>query len=341
MGRVLRTVILLVVLAALVGGVLLFLRGASFNASVSRAVYPSTSLLLSLNGSDPVNVLMIGYGGANHEGAYLADSIQVLSIDPNTDTTTTIPIPRDLWIEGVDAYSQNGKVNEVFAAGHSDDGADENAKLDQAADLLAAVLSDVTGLDIHHWLAIDFDGFRDMVDAVGGVTVDNPVAFRYTGEEENHLAGIWEAGAYEAGQIHLTGEEALWYARARYTSVFSESNDFARSVRQSRVLGALRAKVGDGGLGAIMPGLELMDAMEGRVRTDVSAIDLFLLSSHLDSDRRVELTEDVVLRASTNSIGQYILIPIDWSGPGDYAGVRSYLGRELAGPIGSADTDAP
>jgi LCP family protein required for cell wall assembly len=284
---------------------------------------------------------MIGYGGAEHEGAYLADSIQVLSIDPDTDTTTTIPIPRDLWIEGVDVFRQNGKINEVFAAGHAEDGADEKARLDHAADLLAAVLSDVTGLDIHHWLAIDFNGFRDMVDAVGGVTIDNPVAFQYTGEEENHRNGIWEAGAYDTGPIHLTGEQALWYARARYTSVIAESNDFARSVRQQRVLGALRAKVGDGGPGSIMPGLELMDAMEGRVRTDLSAIDLFLLSSHLDSDRRVELSEEVVLIATTNTIGQYILIPVDWSGAGDYGGLRAYLERELANPIGSTATDAP
>jgi len=336
-----RTVFVLLLLAVVIVGIFLFMRAAAFNASVSRAVFPSTALLGSLNGSDPVNVLMIGYGGSDHEGAFLADAIQVLSIDPDTDTTTTIPIPRDLWIEGVDAFSQNGKINEVFAEGHSGDGADEAERVDRASDLLAAVLSDVTGLDIHHWLAIDFDGFRDMVDAVGGVTIDNPVAFAYTGEEENHRAGIWEAGAYEAGLIHLTGEQALWYTRARYTSVISESNDFARSIRQARVLGALRAKVGDGGPASIMPGLGLMDAMEGRVRTDLSAIDLFLLSSHMDSDRRVELSEEVVLIATTNTIGQYILIPIDWSGPGDYGGVRSYLERELASPIGSIATDAP
>ena len=341
MGRVLRTILFLLLVAAIVGGALLFMRAAAFNASVSSAVFPSTALLGSLNGSDRVNVLMIGYGGSEHEGAYLADSIQILSIDPSTDTTTTIPIPRDLWIEGIDAFRQNGKVNEVFAAGHGEDNPDENARLDHAADLLAAVLSDVTGLDIHHWLAIDFNGFRDMVDAVGGVTIDNPIAFRYTGEEENHAAGIWEAGGYDAGLIHLTGEEALWYARARYTSVVSESNDFARSVRQQRVLGALRAKVGEGGVGSVMPGLELMDAAEGRVRTDLSAIDLYLLSSHLDTDRRVELREDVALRATTNTIGQYILIPLDWDGAGDYGGLRDYLARELAGPIGSTATDAP
>jgi len=340
-GRFLRTALFLLVVAAIVGGMLLFMRAAAFNTSVSTAGFPSTALFGPLNGSDRVNVLMVGYGGAEHEGAYLADSIQILSIDPATDTTTTIPIPRDLWIEGVEAFSQNGKVNEVFADGHAQNAADETTRLERAAELLAAVLSDVTGLDIHHWLTIDFDGFRDMVDAVGGVTIDNPVAFMYTGVEANHLAGYWDEGPYEAGQIHLNGEEALWYARARYTSAVSESNDFARSVRQARILAALRSKLGDGGIGSIGPGLGLMDAMEGRVRTDMSAVDLFLLSSHLASDRRIELTEGPVLTATTNTIGQYILIPTGWSGPGDYGELRSYLARELAVPVVTTATDAP
>ena len=81
--------------------------------------------------------------------------------------------------------------------------------------------------------------------------------------------------------------------------------------------------------------------MEGRVRTDLSAIDLFLLSSHLSSDRRIELAEGPVLTATTNTIGQYILIPSDWSGPGDYGGLQSYIERELSSPISSIETDAP
>ena len=84
-----------------------------------------------------------------------------------------------------------------------------------------------------------------------------------------------------------------------------------------------------------------MDAMEGRVRTDLSVIDLFLLSGHLSSDRRLELTEDVVLTAMTNTIGQYILVPMGWTGPGDYDGIRTYLASELAQPVEQSGADAP
>jgi hypothetical protein len=112
-------------------------------------------------------------------------------------------------------------------------------------------------------------------------------------------------------------------------------------VRQARILGALRAKLGAGGVGSILPGLALMDAMEGGVRTNLSAVDLFLLSSHLGSDRRIELAEGPVLTATTNTVGQYILIPAGWTGPGDYGGLHAYLAAELSQPIGSGMTDAP
>jgi LCP family protein required for cell wall assembly len=326
--------LVLVVVAAGFGIVLLTMRAATFNASVSTAGFPSTALLGALNGSERVNILLVGYGGGDHAGAYLADSIQILSIDPATDTTTTIPIPRDLWIEGVASLPENGKVNEAFAVGEA------NGGIDEAGARLAAVLGEVTGLEIHHWLSIDFAGFRDMIDAVGGVTLTNPRSFSYTTIPAKHEAGDWDSGTFAAGELHLDGEQALAYSRARYTSVVAESTDFARSVRQARVLGALRAKLGDGGLASIGPGLQLMDAMEGRVRTDLSAIDLALLSGHLASDRRIELSEGPVLTATTNTIGQYILIPTGWTGPGDYDGLRSYLSSELAKPIESSAPSA-
>lgn len=317
-------VLFAVVVVVVVVGVLLFGRAAAFNQSVSTAGFPSTALFGPLNGSERVNVLLVGYGGAEHSGAYLADSIQILSIDPSTDTTTTIPIPRDLWIEGVASYPSNGKVNEVFATGHAEGG------LEEAGRRMAEVLSDVTGLRIDHWLSIDFNGFREMIDAVGGVTIQNPTEFSYTNNETDYANGNFNLGTFPVGELHLDGTQALAYARARYTSVQSESNDFARSVRQARILAALRSELGDGGIGSVGPGLKLMDAMEGRVKTDLSAIDLLLLSSHLQTDRRIELSEDIVLRATTNTIGQYILIPVDWTGPGDYGLIRTYLADELS-----------
>ena len=75
----------LALVLVVVGGVLLGMRAAAFNATVTDTPFVSASLLWPLNGSDRVNVMMVGYGGGDHDGAYLADSIQILSIDPTTD----------------------------------------------------------------------------------------------------------------------------------------------------------------------------------------------------------------------------------------------------------------
>jgi LCP family protein required for cell wall assembly len=328
--RVLLVGLLLVLLLTVIGGILLFQRVSTFNASVSTAPTVSSALFGPLGGDERVNIVLFGYGGREHKGGnYLSDSIQILSIDPATDSTTMIPIPRDLWVEGLAQMPNNGKINEAFAIGYQEGG------IEDAAALATEVLSQVTGLEISHWMAMDFTGFKQMVDAVGGVTVNNPTTFQYTWNEQKFHAGTWDGGAFEAGTLHLDGQQALDYSRNRYTSVSAESSDFARSVRQQRVLAALRSKLGSGGIGSIGPGLAMMDALDGQMKTDLSAIDLFLLSGHLDPDRRIELKEGVVLEATTNTIGQYILVVIGRADSTDYAPLQQYLAAELARPIPS------
>ena len=325
--RIIFVTFLVIVGAVLAAALLVWFRVAAFNDRVSTASAASAALFGPLRGEERVNVVMFGYGGdAQESGRYLSDAISIISIDPQTDTTTTVPIPRDLWVEGVPAFPSNGKINEAFAAGFEGGGS-----IEAAAEQSMAVVSAVSGLELEYWMALDFNGFSGMIDAVGGVTVDNPTAFSYAREEATQAAGTWE-GDFPAGEIHLDGNEALLYTRARYTSVPEESSDFARSVRQQRVLGALREQLGDGGLGSIGPGLRLMDALDDGLKTNLSAIDLFLLSGHLQSDDRVELGEGVVLQATTNSIGQYILVVIGSAGPGDYTPLHAYIREQLDAP---------
>ncbi len=333
--RTLIFLLLILLLGGCTGGWLLWQRVAAFNDEVSSAPSLSSSLLGPLMGSERVNVVMYGYGGPEHKGGtYLADSIIIMSIDPHTNTTTMIPIPRDFWIQGLPEIPHNAKINEAFADGYVRGGVAE------AGRAATVVLAKVTGLKLEHWMAIDFTGFRTMVDTVGGVAIDNPVAFGYTWSEPNFKAGTWDGGYFNAGPLFLDGTRALDYARTRYTSVPAESSDFARSVRQQRVLAALRTKLGSGGLGSLGPGLAMMDALKGQMKTDLSAIDLALLSGHLGADRRIELTEGVILEATSNTIGQYILVVIGRRDGNDYAPLQAYLRAELERPIATPTSSA-
>jgi LCP family protein required for cell wall assembly len=309
-----------------VGAVLLWQRVTAFNESVSTEEPLSGRLSDLLGGDERVNVLLLGFADPDHPGAFLSDSINVLSIDPATDKTTAISIPRDLWIEGIDALPGNGKINKAFAVGHLDGGFTEGG--DRAAQVVAAV----TGLTIHGWLALDFNGFRDMVDAVDGVTVDNPTEFGWAWDSASFEQGNL-GGTFPAGPVELDGPAALAYVRVRYTTVPAESSDFARAVRQQRVLGAVRDKLGDGGIGSLGPGLALMDALDGKLHTNLSVRDLYALSSHISPNRRVELAEGVILEATRNSAGQYILVVIGRTAATDYGPLHAFIAAQLAAPF--------
>lgn len=340
-GPSIKTVLLLSLLLLLIlvtlGGILLWQRVAAFNDNVSTAPAASSAMWGPLGGDERINIALFGYGGSeHHSGNYLADSIQIVSIDPATDQTTIVPIPRDFWIEGLAQMPNNGKINESFAIGW------QNGGVEEAAALSTEILSEVTGLEVHHWMAIDFAGFQAMVDAVGGVTIRNPRFFRYTWHEWKFRHNVFDH-AFNRGLLTLNGKQALDYARARYTNKRQESSDFARSVRQQRVLAALRDKMGSGGLGSFGPGLSMMDALDSRMKTDLSAIDLFLLSSHLDPDRRIELRDGQILEATSNTNGQFILVVAGRADATDYQPLRDYLARELAKPIrprGSRNAEA-
>lgn len=321
--RVLVMLLVAVVFVAVIGTGFVWTRMTDFNDHASTRPALSSALVGRLLLSDsPVNILVLGYGGPQHDGPYLTDSINIVSISPD-DRTTMIPIPRDLWIEGLEQFPDNGKVNMAFAIGHATGGVDGGGAL--AADVVSAV----TGLDVQFWLALDFGGFRAVVDAIGGVTVENPVGFWYGSPTAFEAGGGWD-GEFPAGRLTLDGQEALYYARTRYTSEPSQSTDFARSERQQRVLEAVVAKIREAGVGAIGTGFAAMEALEGHLRTNLSVVDLALVMEHLSPDRRVELSEGTVLRATTTTDGQYVLVPIGQSGVGDYIPVARYVADQLA-----------
>src|SRR5260370_11716221 len=123
--------------------------------------------------SDRVNILMLGYGGSGHDGAYLTDSMVIMSLIPSSHHTTLISVPRDLWVQNPANSGNYTKINAVYPTSAGADNTDPIA----GGNATAQKVSLVTGLQVNYWMTINFTGFRDFINAIGGVDVDLPDSF--------------------------------------------------------------------------------------------------------------------------------------------------------------------
>jgi len=180
-------------------------------------------------GDGRINILVMGKGGEGHPGGTLTDSIMVVSIDPNEKTYAMLSIPRDLYvpISGSKSYS---KINEIYQIG-------ENEKKGGGADLAKKTVGAILDLPIHYYLTLDFYGFKQFIDKIGGVDVNVEKAIYDplypAGDMKNY-----QTFSIKAGEQHLNGEVALKYARSRETS-----SDFDRAARQQKLVDAIRSKL--------------------------------------------------------------------------------------------------
>jgi polyisoprenyl-teichoic acid--peptidoglycan teichoic acid transferase len=312
-----------------------------------------TKIAQAISEGKSVNILLLGYGGGSHSGTYLTDSIIVLHLDFYKDQATIIPVPRDLWVQiPVNGYNGSfAKINAAYAYGMDDKGYPD--KLPRftgergAGNLSKYVASVVTGLHIDYYASIDFDGFKEIVDALGGVDINVENAFTdytYPNGEEN--VNGWDCTAsiqnpdsgckykkvhFDKGLQHMDGDTALEYVRSRHAAGV-EGSDFARSRRQQLLIAAIEDKALS--LGVVPHILDLMDSIQNHFMTDLSFAeikDLVSYSENIDLDQanQISLTDSSagLLINSFSSDGQWILLPE--KGSGDYSDIRKYISDNL------------
>ncbi len=189
--------------------------------------------------NDRINVLVMGIGGANHDGGTLADTIILGSLKPSTNQAALMSIPRDLSIQTADHGWM--KINAVSAWA-------EKANPGSGGAALQKELNTLLATDIPYYIVIDFDGFEKLIDEFGGVdvTVDNDfVDYQYPirdKEDVYPIANRYEVLRFKKGPQHMDGATALKYARSRH-ALGPEGSDFARSVRQQKVITGLKEKI--------------------------------------------------------------------------------------------------
>jgi LCP family protein required for cell wall assembly len=204
-----------------------------------------------------LNILLMGVDarqGQSIDVGVRPDSLSVLHLDPETGSCRILAIPRDTRTE-LPGYGQS-KVNHALAVG--------------GVPYEILVVEQLLGIQIDHYGLIDFAGIQGLVDAVGGVTVDNPVAF-------NHLGF-----SFAAGDITLNGEQALVYARYRYDN----RGDFGRIERQQQVIRAIIDQAS--GMDVVQSANSLLNNLEDHFKTDLSPTDLIGLATQYRSSCTAE-----------------------------------------------------
>ncbi len=250
--------------------------------------------LPELTDKDSINFLLIG-SDKRPGSSFRTDTMVAVIFWPKEGQVSLISIPRDLWVyiptvgmQRINTAYQSGEIYGYAGGGPA---------------LLRDTIAYNLGIRIDHMAMVEFDGFRRIIDTLGGIDV--PVACPYTDwhlidpSYDPNNANNWSLYTVAAGVDHMDGDLALWYARSRM-----KSNDFDRGRRQQEVLRAILSKALTTDALSRIP--ELYSAFTGTITTDLGLPDLIKLAFY-------------VPRLPTASIrGFYIRPPYvsDWVTPG-------------------------
>lgn len=191
---------------------------------------------IRLEGEDlgQVNILLLGIGGEGHDGPYLSDTIILAQIRPDLKSVAMTSIPRD-YLVNLDKYGYR-KINAAFAEGYY-----KNKDFNEAGKMARETVEKISGLPIPYFAVIDFSGFQQAIDKVGGldITIDRTFTdYSYPDNKNGYLP----PQTFKQGSEHMDGNRALIFSRSRHAAGV-EGSDFSRSQRQQKVIQAFKEKV--------------------------------------------------------------------------------------------------
>ncbi len=235
-------------------------------------------------------------------GSFRTDTLIVASFWPRQRQVSLLSIPRDLWVsipswgmQRVNTAYQHGEI-----VGYPGGG----------AGLLKDTLRENLGIEVDHVAMVEFDGFKRIIDTLGGIDV--PVACAYTDwrlispELDPNNENNWWLYTVGPGYVHMDGDLALWYARSR-----KRSSDFDRGRRQQEVLRAIYARLLQADTLTRLP--ELYRQVSGMVTTDLSLNDLLQLSFYAPSLSNARVRSYYIrppyVTPTIGDGGAYLLLP--------------------------------
>ncbi|WP_242302281.1 LytR family transcriptional regulator [Bacillus cereus group sp. BfR-BA-01361] len=197
---------------------------------------------VEISDNKPISILLMGVDQEDN-GTGRSDSLMLFTLNPKTKSMKITSIPRDSYTEIV-GKGKKDKINHAYAFG--------------GIDMSVKTVENFLNVPVDHYIEVNMAGFRDIVDAVGGVDVNNDLEFT---SRDQHFA---------KGNIHLNGETALKYTRMRYED---PRGDFGRQMRQRQVIQAVIKK------GASVSSLasygDVLKAIEKNVKTSLTQDQMF------------------------------------------------------------------
>lgn len=188
---------------------------------------PSDKLDGEQNGK--VNILLLGIGGKGHSGEELTDTIIIASIKPQSQEAALLSIPRDLYVQ-IPQTNINSKINAVKTMW------DKN-KEKNGMKLLTKTVEEVSGLDINYYVQLDFDGFIEIIDDLGGIDIE--LENDINDPTYPNFSRGYDPFYISRGRHHLNGAIALKVARSRHSTM----GDFDRIKRQQIIIKAVKQKL--------------------------------------------------------------------------------------------------
>ncbi|MCF1685037.1 LCP family protein [Tetragenococcus halophilus] len=245
--KVLRIVliVLLILVLAIVGAVTkLYFDVSSSVGQTYNSVDRDGSREIDFSDEEPFSVLLLGIDtgdlGRTEQGR--SDTMMVATVNPQENKSTLVSIPRDTYVDIIGHDTQD-KINHAYAFG--------------GASMSMDTVSNFLDIPIDHYVSINMEGIKELVDAVDGVDVNNDLEF----EQDGHT--------YNFGKIHMNGEEALGYLRMRHED---PEGDYGRQKRQRKIVEAVIDK--SLSLSGATQYRSILDAMEDNMKTDLSFGDM-------------------------------------------------------------------
>lgn len=217
---------------------------------------------------DPVNILLLGTDARVDDEISRTDAIILVHINPRSNHVSMLSLPRDLMVD-VPGYGTR-KINSVYPFGERTLGKGYGAAL------LKETVSSLVGVPVHHFALVNFEGFRKVIDTVGGVYIDVPKVIddqRYPMDEYPGDVRTMHV-RFEPGRQLMDSDRALIYARTRHAD-----SDFSRNQRQQQVLLAIFERVNERGLLTQINKIDdYTSALRDYIRTDVPRSEMLRLA---------------------------------------------------------------